>query len=290
MKLISPGITAMPSFWLSENNTGLGNVLFQVCTAYGLAKSTNRSFSGYYLKQFTDILLNRYGFDHGSSIFKRFLENTDITTEPSETIIDTGGKKYIPSIISSIENSETQCIKIQGHFESPMYFHKYREDILNLINAASSENYLRASFPIVFDISYTPISIHVRNAVDSVKFCNSYYNRAVECIKSSITNPLFVIFMDDCKNIPFEPSSIGIDKYIIVHSKEDYLDLYLISYCKHHILSISTFSWWGSYLSKNPDKKILISRAATEFSKGASGLSEQEYIDEYFLGNVQIID
>lgn len=32
--------------------------------------------------------------------------------------------------------------------------------------------------------------------------------------------------------------------------------LYLISLCNHHILPNSTFSWWGAWLSRNPEKKI----------------------------------
>ena len=38
---------------------------------------------------------------------------------------------------------------------------------------------------------------------------------------------------------------------------EDYLDLYAISLCQHHIISNSTFGWWGSYLNTKKDKKVI---------------------------------
>lgn len=38
---------------------------------------------------------------------------------------------------------------------------------------------------------------------------------------------------------------------------KDYVSLYVMSKCKHFIISNSSFSWWAQYLSKKPEKIVI---------------------------------
>ena len=85
-----------------------------------------------------------------------------------------------------------------------------------------------------------------------------YYIRAKKYFdKKRLENTVYFCFSDDidwCKeNLKFT------DKNVIFVSQEMpvYETLRLMSHCKHFILSNSTFSWWGQFLSEYKEKIVV---------------------------------
>ena len=114
------------------------------------------------------------------------------------------------------------------------------------------------------------ISIHVRRgdflSTSGNCYKYGYFKRAVSFIKRKIEHPVFVFFSDlDSREWLLNNLSVfGIDEIdtcLFVdwnNSANSYQDMYLMSQCKHNIITQSSFGWWGSWLNNYP-KKITIS-------------------------------
>ena len=131
------------------------------------------------------------------------------------------------------------------------------------------------------------VSIHIRrgdytlpqnqilNIID-----DEYYIKALTQNFLPINDYNFLVFSNDIEyaknqlegdNIYFvEPK--GIDSYSYTSSEKD--DLALLSLCDHHIITNSTYSWWGAYLSKSPNKKII---CPTNWLKGPSFMNGNHF-------------
>jgi hypothetical protein len=289
MKFISPEITALRSPWLIKENTGLGNVLFQLASTYALAKDSGRLLSVPNLKELCDVLSSKFGLDHGNTIYKNFLELFDTTSRATEIITEKHSILYDEALIPQLQNSESECIQINGHLGWTSYFNHYRDDIVSLINPNAYKEEIQNLYPNLFNPSYTPISIHIRNAKDAVKFSNRFYKVAVDSIERTVENSYYFIFIDDINSLPFHLSELNIKNYELIHTNKDYLDLFAMSFCKYHISSISTFAWWGTYLCQFSDKHIMLSREGADFIKTHTNISEETYKTKFYLGNVSII-
>jgi hypothetical protein len=81
-----------------------------------------------------------------------------------------------------------------------------------------------------------------------------YYERAVKHIESLIPNPQFFIFSDDHAWVKSSLKLTSPHFFIADHQADkNYEDLKLMSFCRHHVLANSSFSWWGAWLSDFSD-------------------------------------
>ena len=94
-----------------------------------------------------------------------------------------------------------------------------------------------------------------------------YYRRAVKRMLESYPQALFFVFTNDvgwvrdwipgfCRELELADT----DRFIVVEgATEDtgYIDMLLMSKCRHHILANSSFSWWGAWLNPAKDKCLI---------------------------------
>ncbi len=154
---------------------------------------------------------------------------------------------------------------IYGAWQSPKYFHDIKNEIFKeytLKNAIDDVN-----LQTLENITKTDsVSIHVRRG-DYVgeKYKNdfahldiNYYMDSIKYMKDRYPNAVFFIFSND---IDWCKSNFGnSDNFQYVDQNNEqtgYIDMYLMSQCKHNIIANSTFSWWGAWLNKNENKIVI---------------------------------
>ena len=107
----------------------------------------------------------------------------------------------------------------------------------------------------MMDTVSDPIALHVRHGdygCDNHPVCpKEYYDNALSKFDSKRT---VVIFSDDPKWCSTEFPD---DRFLISEGGDNLADLCMMSMCSDFIIANSSFSWWGSWLSKNPDKRII---------------------------------
>jgi hypothetical protein len=141
---------------------------------------------------------------------------------------------------------------IEGYFQSYKYFDEFKQDILN-------------DFTFKFDILnkcqnfisqyLNPVAIHVRRG-DYVKH-PGLWNITPEYIQNALNyfsddEYSFLIFSDDiewCKQI--------FPEGVVFIEGNQFEDLCLMSLCQHNVISNSSYSWWGAYLNKNENKRVI---------------------------------
>jgi hypothetical protein len=91
-----------------------------------------------------------------------------------------------------------------------------------------------------------------------------YYLNCIKKLRDILGNNPIIVFSDDinwCKkefkdveNIYFSTNKTFVGKN---HFDDPYQQLILMSLCSHHIISNSTFSWWGAYLGKDKEQIVI---------------------------------
>ncbi|MGY3211148.1 alpha-1,2-fucosyltransferase [Mucilaginibacter sp. HD30] len=84
-----------------------------------------------------------------------------------------------------------------------------------------------------------------------------YFENAISIMNGSIDNPHYFVFSNDVEWVKVNLDIKNVTYVTNNSSKDSWKDMYLMTQCKHNIISNSTFSWWGAWLNSN-EKKIVI--------------------------------
>ena len=107
------------------------------------------------------------------------------------------------------------------------------------------------------------MSVHIRrgdyleNPMYGGICTEEYYKKAIDYIKQRVENAKFYLFSND---MPYVQDRFRGEEFVYVENNSEdkgYIDLYLMSLCKHHIIANSSFSWWGAWLNAAKSKIVV---------------------------------
>ncbi len=256
---------------------GLGNQMFQF--AFGLALAKKHKQPLYVDLSF---LLNRKleGVTFRDYELKVFEGNPKVINKSIPAFLEVFSsvcnrvqvkqplyKKLDESTFSSTSELSPFINHVVGYWQSERYFIEAENEIRKAFSfaiAPSVENQ-----QVLKQISETiSVSVHVRRGdyVSSPKnlayhgVCGlDYYERAIAYVQQKIPEACFYVFSDDPSWVQSHLSFGGATVHFVTHNSgaNSYEDLRLMQHCQHHIIANSSFSWWGAWLNKRPDKLVI---------------------------------
>lgn len=257
---------------------GLGNQMFQYAAAKALAtrlntsltidlytftKKTQATVRPYELDIFNIVTLPERSTLKGKLITKArpFIQKHRTFFQKFGILTDTYAILYQP-----VFESITGNITMSGYFQNENYF----KDIVKVLRNDFTfknpliDNNLKVSDKIA---SSQSVAIHIRRGdylsqnsqSNFITLDKAYYENAIRFIISQIKNPEFFVFSEDFEWIK---ENLNFENYPVTFidwnkGKNSYIDMQLMSLCKHNIIANSSFSWWAAWLNINQDKIVI---------------------------------
>jgi hypothetical protein len=234
----------------------LGNQMFQYASLRGIARRRGCDFC---IPNHNQVVRDPYGFDLKVELFYPF-RMTNVSSRNIK-LLDRG---YAPVAEEKhfhfdelLFNMCPDEISLAGYFQSEKYF-KHIEDEIR-VDFSFKDEILEPCKEMMGSVGEA-ISLHIRRT-DYLQNPNhtaldlEYYQTALQQFDSNLP---VIIFSDDiewCR----EQEIFSDERFMLSESGDQYVDLCLMSLCKHHIIANSSFSWWGAWLA-NSEKVIAPSK------------------------------
>lgn len=235
-------------FVIGTLNGRLGNQMFEIATACSLAIDNDAEalFPDLICKKGDDIPKNH-------KIFFTKL-NPRIPHKPAryknieDAMFNYAPIKYRPNM------------KLEGFYQSEKYFKHNADKILPLFEPLPEiKEYLTNKYRNLLNHPKT-VAIHLRAYKSEIGENGTFEDIGRKYVEKAAKyfgeDAYFVVFSD---NMTWAKEIMdGFSRpHEFIEGEAYYHDFYLMSFCRHQIISNSTFAWWAAYLNKNIDKVII---------------------------------
>jgi hypothetical protein len=255
---------------------GLGNQMFQYATGLALSRKLGADHlldvSYYKIDEKLDntprelelgvfnLQYKKYSGVLGNYIFNKFINKFSFLRKTFLPLFRIFYFTDVDDLQKAVEIKQNGTFYLDGYWPSYLFFNDYKAEIKEVYTFDKTINEVNLELSNIMS-NQSSVAIHIRRT-DYLKSNSShkvlkasYYKDAIAYIKSKVSNPVFYFFGDDHEWIR-DNFFIDNSNYFLINKNvgiSSHLDMFLMTSCKHIIISNSTFSWWAAYLNKFKD-------------------------------------
>lgn len=247
----------------------MGNQMFQIAAATALALDHGTEAS------FPDLITSK---EDGIPENYELLFH-DLNTEPVKVTYE----YREPLSLAYQEIPYVPNMRIWGYFQSEKFFKHHKEKILEVFAMPEEIRIdLERRYGNLLAHPRT-VAVHLRSYHADDPFQKWYFQAGKRYIEKAMNyfpeDTLFLIFSNNMRWCKRELRFVNKDM-IFIEGESRFHDFYLMSLCKHNIISNSSYSWWSAYLNPNPDKIVIAPK--NWFSEG-SELIDKDIVPEDWI-------
>jgi Glycosyl transferase family 11 len=259
------GAATMSLFLEVKFKGGLGNQLFQYATARCLSVKKGIPWL---LFNTDNYRVDAFGRVFGVMNYR--IKGSEIRSGLAKRIFQKGTKyNKIVSLLPLYGGIEEDGLRLHhfpdklrplsslsGYWQSEFYFKDIRTILIEELvpkQIPALPGWMTGAETVAVHIRRTDYLVENRFGSLTVQ----YYQESIELIRSKVSNPVFVFFSDD---LDWCRKNFRDNGFLFCDEQDwqlDYLQLFLMSKCRHQIIANSSFSWWAAWLNANPAKLVV---------------------------------
>lgn len=222
-----------------------GNMMFEIAHSYVKSLEYNRQL----------VIPSRESspLSYRNTLFRKIDFSIDQTPSPEEV-----KHVYAPFTFAELKPEENSPTVFVGYYQSEKYFGKYTEAVKNLFSPPI-EFVNKALIDYPFLKHSTVAAINVRRG-DYLEQSRRHPVVSIEYVEEAIKHlPNYDYLLVTSDDMTWCRENIKGPK-VIYNDPTRYWDhegIWLLSLCDHFIISNSTHSWWGAWLSRSENKTVI---------------------------------
>ena len=261
-------VAAMQRMALVKMDGGLGSQMWQYALSLAVAKSSSFTVK-HELSWFRHYAKDIRGVENRLFILKRVFTNINLRfpSENERLFFQIALNRYPDSICNFDPDilALKQSTYLGGYYVNAQYVTRAEKEIREAYVFAPAVKESNHAILQTIHAAPMPVAVHVRRGdyIGSIHevLTARYFERAFKMLAAALQpKPTFFVFSNGMEWTKKAFAGLPYDFVYVDANDNDSVagDLFLMTQCKHFIISNSSLSWWGAWLSQRAENKTVI--------------------------------